>query len=94
MRSKKTITLAIRVTPEHLQKLNSTGISSKSEVIRRCIDLADISKLQELILPAPETDLIRKEKNKAKVKKWRQNNPEKLAAINKRHRDKIRLQKE
>ena len=98
MRSKNTITLAIRVTPEHLQKLNSAGIRNKSEVIRRCIDLADISKLQELILPAPETDpetdLIRKEKNKAKVKKWRQNNPEKLAAINKRHRDKIRLQKE
>lgn len=38
MRSKNTITLAIRVTPEHLQKLNSTGISNKSEVIRRCID--------------------------------------------------------
>lgn len=49
MRSKNTITLAIRVTPEHLQKLNSTGIRNKSEIIRRCIDktLSDRSKTSQ-----------------------------------------------
>ena len=38
MRKKNSIEIKIRVTPEHLQKLNSTGIRNKSEVIRRCID--------------------------------------------------------
>jgi hypothetical protein len=38
MRLKNSIEIKIRVTPEHLQKLNSTGIRNKSEVIRRCID--------------------------------------------------------
>jgi len=38
MRSKNTITLVVRLTPEHLQKLNSTGLKNRSEAIRRCID--------------------------------------------------------
>jgi metal-responsive CopG/Arc/MetJ family transcriptional regulator len=38
MRSKNTITLVVRLTPEHLQKINSTGLKNRSEVIRRCID--------------------------------------------------------
>jgi len=94
MKSKNTITLAIRVTPEHLQKLNSTGIRNKSEIIRRCIDLVDISDLQDLTVIDPVTDeekaIIRKEKAKDRVKKWRQNNPEKVAASQKRWNDKNR----
>ena len=38
MRKKNSITIAVRLTPEHLEKINSTGINNKSEVIRRCID--------------------------------------------------------
>ena len=38
MRLKNSIEIKIRVTPEHLQKINSMGIRNKSEVIRRCID--------------------------------------------------------
>ena len=38
MRSKNTITLVVRLTPEHLQKINSTGLKNRSEIIRRCID--------------------------------------------------------
>ena len=45
MRSKNSITIAVRLTPEHLQKLNSTGIRNKSEVIRRCIDKTSILDL-------------------------------------------------
>jgi len=38
MRSKNTVTIALRLTPEHLVKISSTGIKNKSEAIRRCID--------------------------------------------------------
>lgn len=38
MRSKKTVRIVLRVTEDHIQKLNSLGIKNKSEVIRRCID--------------------------------------------------------
>ena len=38
MRQKNSIEIKIRVTPDHLEKLNSTGIRNKSEIIRRCID--------------------------------------------------------
>jgi hypothetical protein len=38
MRQKNTVEIKIRVTPEHLQKINSTGLKNRSEIIRRCID--------------------------------------------------------
>ena len=38
MRQKNSIIIAVRLTPEHLEKLNSTNLKNKSEVIRRCID--------------------------------------------------------
>lgn len=49
MRQKNSIEIKIRVTPDHLQKLNSTGITNKSEIIRRCIDktLSDRSKTSQ-----------------------------------------------
>ena len=49
MRKKNSITIAVRLTPEHLQKLNSTSITNKSEIIRRCIDktLSDRSKTSQ-----------------------------------------------
>ena len=49
MRQKNSITIAVRLTPEHLEKLNSTSIRNKSEIIRRCIDktLSDRSKTSQ-----------------------------------------------
>lgn len=49
MRQKNSITIVVRLTPEHLEKLNSTSIRNKSEIIRRCIDktLSDRSKISQ-----------------------------------------------
>lgn len=40
MRQKNTVEIKIRVTPEHLEKIESYGLKNRSEIIRRMIDIS------------------------------------------------------